>query len=827
VRIRDALDDLGDEGLVGLARYDGDCRCRAVNEVLADAVGVPVRAQVGRRPGELEGPWAAEAEALLRRVLATGKPVSHHAVIVRPSAGAGTVASSSWSTVWLPTRNADGTVNGVALLAIQVPGTDSALARLERAEARYRSLGDVGALDVVHLDADGRLDVDVPRWRQLTGQTPEQVADDGWLDAVHPDDRPRTAAEWERARATAQPSALEYRLRTAGGGERLVEGRLVPLVEDGRVVEWVGTTRDVTQERLNAAKRDRYARAAARSAARTERLQQATAALAGAVTTDDVAAAVLAQGRLAFGAAAGSVLQLEPDGESLRFAAVEGYGADLVHQNTPLRVSDDGLVATAIRDNVCLFVGSREELERTRSGALTGRLAASTGDRAWAVLPLATTGPPVGALALAFRVEREFSEEDQAFLVALAGQCAQALDRARLYDRVVAEAAEARAAGDRLEVLARATAEVNAALDVEAALTALADVVVPRLADVCAVYVVGGRTPPEHDAPFRLQLHAWRTTPDLPVFTPRQLLEVPDTSPVAAALATGRAVRSRLDEVLAGRVGQPELVRWAIAAGGHSALAVPLLVRGDPAGLVWMLAGAGRPPYGDEDAVFATELAARGAVALEHAQLFRRSQQVALTLQRSLLPSTDVVLDELTVASRYVAGAADTEVGGDWYDVIELGAGRVALVIGDVMGRGVRAAAVMGQLRSAVRAYARQDLPPAELLELLDGLVADLDEGQLVTCVYAVWDPGALRLTLAVAGHPPPLLRRPDGEVIALEVDEGTPLGLGAGGVHGDHRAAGARRAARDVHRRVAGEPVAGGGRGTGPVRGRAPHGRG
>jgi len=469
VRIRDALDDLGDEGLVGLARYDGDCRCRAVNEVLADAVGVPVRAQVGRRPGELEGPWAAEAEALLRRVLATGKPVSHHAVIVRPSAGAGTVASSSWSTVWLPTRNADGTVNGVALLAIQVPGTDSALARLERAEARYRSLGDVGALDVVHLDADGRLDVDVPRWRQLTGQTPEQVADDGWLDAVHPDDRPRTAAEWERARATAQPSALEYRLRTAGGGERLVEGRLVPLVEDGRVVEWVGTTRDVTQERLNAAKRDRYARAAARSAARMERLQQATAALAGAVTTDDVAAAVLAQGRLAFGAAAGSVLLLEPDGESLRFA---------------------------IRDNVCLFVGSREELERTSSGALTGPLAAATGDRAWAVVPLATTGPPVGALALAFRVEREFSEEDQAFLVALAGQCAQALDRARLYDRVVAEAAEARAAGDRLEVLARATAEVNAALDVEAALAALADVVVPRLADVCAVYVVGGRTPP-------------------------------------------------------------------------------------------------------------------------------------------------------------------------------------------------------------------------------------------------------------------------------------------------------------------------------------------
>ena len=101
---------------------------------------------------------------------------------------------------------------------------------------------------------------------------------------------------------------------------------------------------------------------------------------------------------------------------------------------------------------------------------------------------------------------------------------------------------------------------------------------------------------------------------------------------------------------------------------------------------------------------------------------------------------------------------AGTQVGGDWYDVIELGAGRTALVIGDVMGRGVRAAAVMGQLRAAVRAYARLDLTPADVLEFLDGVVRELGEVQIVTCIYAVYDPHDRTLVYANAGHLPPLL---------------------------------------------------------------------
>jgi PAS domain S-box-containing protein len=156
-----------------------------------------------------------------------------------------------------------------------------------------------------------------------------------------------------------------------------------------------------------------------------------------------------------------------------------------------------------------------------------------------------------------------------------------------------------------------------------------------------------------------------------------------------------------------------------------------------------------------------------------------REHRIADELQRSLLPAQDVRPEHLHVATYYRAGVEGTQVGGDWYDVIELGAGRTALVLGDVMGRGVRAAAVMGQLRSVVRAYARLDLPPAFVLDLCDGVVRDLGEDQIVTCVYAVFDPADHSLVYANAGHLPPLLLRPGEETATLMEGSGPPLGAG------------------------------------------------
>ncbi|NYI05129.1 PAS domain-containing protein [Allostreptomyces psammosilenae] len=173
--------------------------------------------------------------------------------------------------------------------------------------------------------------------------------------------------------------------------------------------------------------------------------------------------------------------------------------------------------------------------------------------------------------------------------------------------------------------------------------------------------------------------------------------------------------------------------------------------------------------------VFAADMTDQFLAAERLRESERKHRRMAVTLQHSLLPQALEQPDEIRVAATYEPGGEDAAVGGDWYDVITLGAGRTALVIGDVMGRGVRAAAVMGQLRTAVRAYARLDLPPHEVLQLLDGLAMEIDPSQIATCVYAVHDPHEGVLTYASAGHLPPMVRDPDGTVRPAPRAERTP----------------------------------------------------
>ncbi|MEV1011523.1 SpoIIE family protein phosphatase [Streptomyces sp. NPDC049881] len=177
--------------------------------------------------------------------------------------------------------------------------------------------------------------------------------------------------------------------------------------------------------------------------------------------------------------------------------------------------------------------------------------------------------------------------------------------------------------------------------------------------------------------------------------------------------------------------------------------------------------------------VFASDVTDQVVSAARLRESESQQRAAAVTLQRSLLPQELEQPDDLRVAATYQPGGRDAAVGGDWYDVITLGAGRTAVVIGDVMGRGVRAAAVMGQLRTAVRAYARLDLPPHEVIQLLDGLAADIDATQIATCLYAVHDPNEGTLTYASAGHLPVLIRERDGTVHRAAEPVGPPLGTG------------------------------------------------
>ncbi|MFF0221903.1 SpoIIE family protein phosphatase [Streptomyces sp. NPDC004629] len=222
-----------------------------------------------------------------------------------------------------------------------------------------------------------------------------------------------------------------------------------------------------------------------------------------------------------------------------------------------------------------------------------------------------------------------------------------------------------------------------------------------------------------------------------------------------------------LDQVL--RSGKPRTLKSRKAVDGRSYTftCTPAAENGDGAGVL----------------VFATDVTDHAEAAERLRASERRQRETAVTLQRSLLPQELEQPDDLRIAATYQPGGTEAAVGGDWYDVITLGGGRTALVIGDVMGRGVRAAAVMGQLRTAVRAYARLDLPPHEVLQLLDGLATEIDANQIATCAYAVHDPNEGRLVYASAGHLPILVRDESGTVLRTDEPTGPPLGTG-GWIH-------------------------------------------
>jgi PAS domain S-box-containing protein len=343
-------------------------------------------------------------------------------------------------------------------------------------------------------------------------------------------------------------------------------------------------------------------------------------------------------------------------------------------------------------------------------------------------------------------------------------------------DRRRAEA-EARLANDRLELLAMASHVLGKSLETSETLQALTGVTVPAVADVAMIDLVDGKG--------RLRRHARASTPGARgrhVWAGRgEPVEIPHTHPARRALAEQRSIlASSLSETdLATVSPSPEVAEDARRIGLHSLLSVPLIAHTGTLGVATFGRTAGRPPFDHAELALAEELAGRAAVAIENAELFARERQIALTLQRSLAPATLPETEGLEVASYYLPGVTGTEVGGDWFDLIPLPAGRIGIMIGDVMGRGMTAAAVMGQLRAAARAYAALDLPPDEVLNRLDVLVRGRDDadGQLVTCVYAVYDPGSWRCQLANAGHLPPILSCEQPRRVAEA--SGVPLGVG------------------------------------------------
>jgi PAS domain S-box-containing protein len=579
------------EAPVGFALFGPDLRFRRVNAVLARLNGHADPSPAGYEgllPSEVWGQeLAARAEAALRKVLADGTPLTEPFHVLADASSAAGSASASW----FPVHDAAGEISAVGLMLLE-GGGHPAEEQIRRSEERYRSLVQGGAQVVWVAAPDGEMKEDSPEWRWITGQSAEDYLGRGWLDAVHPEDRERVERDWRESVRTGKVFDDRYRIRTKSGSYRHFDVRAVPIERDGKIVEWVGASTDVTSQREAEEMRGRLTEQLSAAALRTARLQQATSMLAEALTVEQVVEVITEVGQTAIGALRSAVALLDADGARLRVVNDDGMPVAPDSAGGPLTLEAPSVMTKAIASRRPVLIEDPEDLRRQFEGELDiypANLTATSDERSWVGLPLLAAGAPLGALRFSFGRPRKITEEERVFLEALAGQCALAVERAGLYER-------------------------------------------------------------EH------------TT--------------------------------------------------------------------------------------------------------------------AETLQRSLLPDRLPSVPGLVLTARYLPVARNMEIGGDWYDAFRLPDQRLAVAVGDVMGKGLTAAAGMGRVRNALRALALTDPRPAAVLGGLDRLFSATEEEEQVTTVaYLVIDPETGEGMLGNAGHLPALVLEAGSAPRFDQVEPGTPLG--------------------------------------------------
>lgn len=374
-----------------------------------------------------------------------------------------------------------------------------------------------------------------------------------------------------------------------------------------------------------------------------------------------------------------------------------------------------------------------------------------TRPRQIAVVGVATAGT-TGAILVGRALHVAVDVADLRFLSALANHFAQAVERGRLH-AVEREARDAQARGRvRAEYLATLGPVLYDAGGSAERMRRLVEVLVPRVADFAVVEV--GETGRQWTA----------TVAHIDPAAGSAMVATSAWKPSAQRPAVLGAAESRLT------TGEHE-------SGAHSQISVPLLASNRALGtLVLGLIDPVRHPYDNNDVTFAEEIARRAGIAFEEARLYEREHEVATLLQESMLPSCLPVLAGLSSASRYRAGHRQLEVGGDWYDLVARDDGRVAIIVGDVVGRGLSAAAAMGQLRSALSALALSGSSPAAILQRLEGFAESVPGASFASVCIAILDPATGDLVYACAGHPPPLVVRESGECDYLWDGRSAPL---------------------------------------------------
>ncbi|MGI5480942.1 SpoIIE family protein phosphatase [Streptomyces lavendofoliae] len=356
--------------------------------------------------------------------------------------------------------------------------------------------------------------------------------------------------------------------------------------------------------------------------------------------------------------------------------------------------------------------------------------------------------------------------------------------------------AATRREGDRLRFVGAATRRIARGIDLDEIVLGLCRATVPTFSDAILVYLrdplpVGDERPVD---PFvlrlrrtdRLRLTEDETDLGLSAADPETDLDLGPAAELCEVQAGGalaevlRGVRPVFGDSAAARAALPELLGdGRCVPSGHRAILAPLRGRRRVIGAAVFLRRPDRPPFEPNDLLVAAQLATHTALGIDKAVLYGREAYIADELQRTMLPENLPQPTGVKLASRYLPAAETARVGGDWYDAIPLPGSRVALVVGDVMGHSMTSAAIMGQLRTTAQTLAGLDLPPQEVLHHLDEQAQRLGENRMATCLYAVYDPVAHRITIANAGHPPPILLHLGGRAEVLRVPPGAPIGVG------------------------------------------------
>ena len=591
------------------------------------------------------------------------------------------------------------------------------------------------------------------------------------------EDLPVVLAAIRRVTENGGAYQAAYRIRRTDGVLRWIETQGTVVRDDaGAPVRMVGVCSDVTDRRAGEVERarlleaERAARFEAETlAARLDTLQRVTAELSRAVALGDVVDVVLGTAVRELGGHTGSLCLR--DGDDLVIAHAVGYPREVVSHWGRFPVSADLPASEAVRTGRALFISSPEERDRRYPAFVAAPLVP---DMAYAIVPLAEDDPS-GCLVVGFPAPREFSAQDEDFFFVLASRCGAALERAQLFEEREHARAAAETSRAAVAFLAEATALLASSLDYEHTLTQLAELAVPRLADWCGVYLIRETDQIQAVAITHVDPQRARIVRQL---VERFPLNTSDAVGIGSVIRTGHpeSCPEITEEILGALAHNDEHLQLLRSLGLGAGMVMPLQARGRVFGAFCLGNNQGRPLKPD-DALVVEQLAARAGTAIDNARLFAERTYVAQTLQRSLLPGQLPEFDRLGLAARYLPGTPDVAAGGDWYDVLALDEHRVAIVVGDVVGRGAAAAAVMGQLRTALATALLHGDSPAVALEHLDRMAARIPGALASTAVVMILDLVTGELSWSRAGHPPPLLIAPN-DVRYLTDGAGGPLGI-------------------------------------------------